>query len=157
MWDPAFELDSVPCPYAKYRNKLPDRCFSSGHVAAGLEEFEAMVPGCGSITSASAASTFFPGRAHWMTKSRALIDQWLKRHRLPTALHPMFQEFREAQRLQRVNMLEQAPRLNWAMLHKVSSLLCRKTWPSRIIIPMILCASVLGFSFVHFVTRGMIP
>ena len=52
MWDPAFKLDSVPRPCAKYRNKLPDRCFSSGHVAAGLEEFEAMVPGCGSITSA---------------------------------------------------------------------------------------------------------
>ena len=83
MWDPAFKLDSVPCPCAEYRNKLPDRCFSSGHVAAGLEEFEAMMPGCGSITSASAASTFFPGRAHWMTKSRALFDQWLKRHRLP--------------------------------------------------------------------------
>eukprot|EP00439_Symbiodinium_sp_Y106_P058555 s2476_g8.t1 len=75
MWDPAFKLDAVPCPCAKYRNKFPDRRFSSGHVAAGLDEFEAMVPGCGSITSASAASTFFPGRAHWMTKSRALFDQ----------------------------------------------------------------------------------
>ena len=116
MWDPAFKLDSVPCPCAKYRNELPDRCFSSGHVAAGLEEFEAMVPGCGSITSASAASTFFPGRAHWMTKSRALFAQWLKRHRLPTTLHPMFQEFCEEQWLQHVNMLEQTPRLNWAML-----------------------------------------
>ena len=45
MWDPAFELDSVPCPCSKYRNKLPDRCFSSGHVAAGLEDFEALLPG----------------------------------------------------------------------------------------------------------------
>ena len=123
MWDSAFKLDSVPCPCAKYRNKLPDRCFSSCHVAAGLEEFEAMVPGCGSITSASAASTFFPGRAHWMTKSRTLSDQWLKRHRLPTTLHPMFQEFCEEQWLQRVNMLEQSPRLNWAMLQKVKSTL----------------------------------
>eukprot|EP00439_Symbiodinium_sp_Y106_P076391 s2490_g15.t1 len=118
MWSPAFKLDAVPCPCAKYRNNLPDRCFSSGHVAAGLEEFEAMVPGCGSITSASAASTFFPGCAHWMTKSRALFDQWLKRHRLPTALHPMFQKFCEEQWLQHVNMLEQTPRLNWAMLQK---------------------------------------
>ena len=117
------KLDAVPCPCAKYRNKLPDRCFSSGHVAAGLEEFEAMVPGCGSITSASAASTFFPGRAHWMTKPRALFDQWLKRHRLPTTLHPMFQKFCEEQWLQHVNMLEQTPRLNWAMLQKVKSTL----------------------------------
>ena len=157
MWDPAFKLDSIPCPCAKYRNKLPDRCFSSGHVAAGLEEFEAMVPGCGSIFSASAASTFFPGRAHWMTKSRALFDQWLKRRRLPTTLHPMFQEFCEEQWLQHVNMLEQSPRLNWAMLQKVKSTL-HKTWSStmRIIIPTILCASVLGFSFVGFVTHGMI-
>ena len=123
MWSPAFKLDAVPCPCAKYRNNLPDRCFSSGHVAAGLEEFEAMVPGCGSITSASAASTFFPGCAHWMTKSRALFDQWLKRHRLPTALHPMFQKFCEEQWLQHVNMLEQTPRLNWAMLQKVKSTL----------------------------------
>ena len=123
MWGPAFKLDAVPCPCAKYRNKFPDRCFSSGHVAAGLEEFGAMVPGCGSITSASAASTFFPGRAHWMTKSRALFDHWLKRHRLPTTLHPMFQKFCEEQWLQHVNMLEQTPRLNWAMLQKVKSTL----------------------------------
>ena len=66
MWDPAFELDSVPCPCSKCRNKLPDRCFSSGHVAAGLEEFEALLPGC--------ASTFFPGRNHWMSKSSCLIS-----------------------------------------------------------------------------------
>ena len=65
----------------------------------------------------------FPGRAHWMTKSRALFDQWLKRHRLPTTLHPMFQEFCEEQWLQHVNMLEQAPRLNWAMLQNVKSTL----------------------------------
>eukprot|EP00439_Symbiodinium_sp_Y106_P022422 s5331_g2.t1 len=123
MWGPAFKLDAVPCPCAKSRNKLPDRCFSSGHVTAGLKEFEAMVPGCGSITSASAASMFFPGRAHWMTKSRALFDQWLKRHRLPTTLHPMFQKFCEEQWLQHVNMLEQTPRLNWAMLQKVKSTL----------------------------------
>ena len=123
MWDPAFKLDAVPCPCAKYRNKFPDRCLSSGHVAAGLEEFEAMVPGCGSITSASAAGTFFPGRAHWMTRSRALFDQWLKRHRLPTTLHPMFQKFCEEQWLQHVNMLEQTPRLNWAMLQKAKSTL----------------------------------
>ena len=123
MWSPAFKLDAVPCPCAKSRNKLPDRCFSSGHVTAGLKEFEAMVPGCGSITSASAASMFFPGRAHWMTKSRALFDQWLKRHRLPTTLHPMFQKFCEEQWLQHVNMLEQTPRLNWAMLQKVKSTL----------------------------------
>ena len=62
---------------------------------------------------------FFPGRAHWMTKSRALLDQWLKRHRLPTTLHPMFQKFCEEQWLQHVNMLEQTPSLNWAMLQKV--------------------------------------
>ena len=92
MWDPAFQLDSVPCPCAKFRNKLPDQCFASGHVAAGLEHFAALLPGCSSITSASAASTFFPGRSHWMTKSRALFDQWLERYRLPGTLHPMFQD-----------------------------------------------------------------
>ena len=90
--DPAFQLDSVPCPCAKFRNKLPDQCFASGHVAAGLEHFAALLPGCSSITSASAASTFFPGRSHWMTKSRALFDQWLERYRLPGTLHPMFQD-----------------------------------------------------------------
>ena len=154
MWDPAFKLDAVPCPCAKYRNKFPDRCFSSGHVAAGLEEFEAMGPGCGSITSASAASTFFPGRAHWMTKSRALFDQWLKRRRLPTTLRPMFQLFCEEQWLQHVNMLEQTPRLNWAMLQKVKSTLHKDLvlynedhHPNHIV-----CSS-----FVDFVTHGVIP
>ena len=114
MWDPAFELDSVPCPCSKYRNKLPDRCFSSGHIAAGLEEFEALLPGRANITSASAASTFFPGHNHWMSKPRALFDQWLKRHRLPTTLHPMFQEFCQEQWHQHVISLEQSSRLNWA-------------------------------------------
>ena len=124
MWDPAFKLDSVPCPCAKYRNKLPDRCFSSGHVAAGLEEFEAMVPGCGSILLRPVLpARFFPGRAHWMTKSRALFDQWLKRQRLPATLHPMFQDFCEEQWQQHVSMLEQSVRLNWAMLLKVRSTL----------------------------------
>ena len=157
MWDPAFKLDSVPCPCAKYRNKRPDRCFSSGHVAAGLEEFEAMLPGCGSITSASAASTFFPGRAHWMTKSRALFDQRLKRHRLPASLHPMFQELCEEQWHQHVTMLEQSPRLNWAMLQKVKSTLHKDLvlynedhHPNHIVC---FCPR---FFFVGFVTHGMI-
>ena len=125
MWDPAFQLDSVPCPCAKFRNKLPDQCFASGHVAAGLEQLEAMLPGCSSITSASAASTLLPSRCHWMTKSRALFDQWLKRHRLPVTLHPMFQEFCEEQWRQHVAMLEHTPRLNWAMLQKVKCTLHR--------------------------------
>ena len=81
------------------------------------------LPGCASITSASAASTLFPGRAHWMSKSRALFDQWPKRHRLPTTLHSMFQEFCEEQWHQHVIMLEQSPRLNWAMLQKAKSAL----------------------------------
>ena len=58
-----------------------------------------------------------------VTKSRALFDQWLKRHRLPTTLHPMSKKFCEEQWLQHVNMLEQTPRLNWAMLRKVKSTL----------------------------------
>ena len=93
MWNPDFQLESVPCPCAKYRNKLPECCFSSGHVAAGLEHFQFMLPVCNNITSASAASAFFPGRNHWMAMSRALFDQWLKRHRLPSTLHPMFEDF----------------------------------------------------------------
>ena len=56
----------------------------------------------------------------WDPAFKALFDQWLKRHRLPTTLHPTFQEFCE-EWLQRVNMLEQASRLNWAMLQQVKS------------------------------------
>ena len=50
MWDPDFQWESVPCPCAKYRNKLPESCFSSGHVAAVLEHFQNMLPGCSNIT-----------------------------------------------------------------------------------------------------------
>ena len=97
--------------------------FSSGHVAAGLEHFQLLLPGCNNILSASAASTFFPGRNHWMAKSRALFDQWLKRHRLPSTLHSMFEDFCAKQWQQHVVALEHGFRLNWAMLQKVKSAL----------------------------------
>ena len=107
--------------------------------------------------SASAASTFFPGHAHWMTKPRALFDQWLKRHRLPATLHPMFQEFCEEQWHQHVTMLEQSPRLNWAMLQKVKSTLHKDLvlynedrHPNHIVC---FCPR---FFFVGFATHGMI-
>ena len=119
VWEPEFRLESVPCPCPKYRNQLPESCFSSGHVAAGLEHFQFLLPGCNSILSASAASTFFPGRNHWLAKSRALFDQWLKRHRLPNTLHPMFEDFCKEQWQQHVGALEHSSRLNWAMLQKV--------------------------------------
>ena len=85
--------------------------------------FQTMLPGCSNILSASADSTFFPGRNHWMTKSRALFDQWLKRHRLPSTLHPMFEDFCAKQWQQHVVALEHDSRLNWAMLQKVKSTL----------------------------------
>ena len=122
MWDPDFKLESVPCPCAKYGSQLPESCFSSGHVA-GLEHFQVLLPGCSNILSASAASTFFPGRNHWMAKSRALFDQWLKRHRLPNTLHPLFEDFCAKQWQQHVVALEHSSRLNWAMLQKVKSAL----------------------------------
>ena len=123
MWEPDFNLELVPCPCAKYRNQLPESCFSSGHVAAGLERFQSLLPDCNSILSASAASTVFPGRNHWLAKSRALFDQWLKRHRLPTTLHPMFEDFCKEQWQQHVGALEHSSRLSWAMLQKVKSAL----------------------------------
>ena len=52
MWDPDFQLESAPCPCAKYRNKLPESCFSSGHVAAGLEHFRLLLPDCNNTLSA---------------------------------------------------------------------------------------------------------
>ena len=98
-------------------------CFSSGHVAAGPEHFQVLLPGCSNILSASAASTFFPGRNHRMAKSRAVFDQWLKRHRLPNTLHPLFEEYCSQQWQQHVVASEHSSRLNWAMLQKVKSAL----------------------------------
>ena len=122
LWDPEFSLDSVVCPCNRYRHKLPDRCFMSGHVATGCEEFEHLLPGRSNITSASAASANFPGRNPWMSSSKALFDQWLKRHKLRASL-PQFEEFCKEQWHQHVQMLEQTSRLNWAMVQKVKALL----------------------------------
>ena len=58
-----------------------------------------------------------------MAKPRALFDQWLKRHRLPSTLHPMFEDFCAKQWQQHVVALEHGSRLNWAMLQKVKSAL----------------------------------
>ena len=44
-----------------------------GHVAAGLEEFRSLLPNSGSIALASAASTFFPGKDNWKTRSEAFL------------------------------------------------------------------------------------
>ncbi|OLP93076.1 hypothetical protein AK812_SmicGene25069 [Symbiodinium microadriaticum] len=145
MWEPDFRLESVPCPRAKYRNQLPESCFSSGHVAAGLDNFQSLLPGCSSILSASAASTFFPGRNHWLAKSRALFDQWLKRHRLPNTLHPMFEDFCKEQWQQHVGALEHSSRLNWAMLQQVKSTLQKD----------FVLYNVLVFYFVDCAPHGM--
>ena len=147
MWEPDFRLESVPCPRAKYRNQLPESCFSSGHVAAGLDNFQSLLPGCSSILSASAASTFFPGRNHWLAKSRALFDQWLKRHRLPNTLHPMFEDFCKEQWQQHVGALEHSSRLNWAMLQQVKSTLQKD----------FVLYNVLVFYFVDCAPHGMTP
>ena len=87
MWDADFEVEHVTCPCNQFLNKLPDHCFVQGHVAAGLEEFRSLLPNSGSMALASAASTFFPGKDNWKTRSKALFDAWLKRHRLPYTLH----------------------------------------------------------------------
>ncbi|CAE7203288.1 unnamed protein product [Symbiodinium sp. CCMP2592] len=123
MWEHDFDLESVHCPCEQFAGKLPAHCFVSGHVATGLENLTKLLPGCSSILSASAASTFFPGRNHWMAKSRALFDQWLKRHKLPATLHPIFQSFCDHQWQQHVAALEQSDRLHWALVQKVKSAL----------------------------------
>ncbi|CAE7402099.1 unnamed protein product [Symbiodinium sp. CCMP2592] len=123
MWEHDFKLESVHCPCNQFAGKLPAHCFVSGHVATGLENLTKLLPDCKSILSASAASTFFPGRNHWMAKSRALFDQWLKRHKLPATLHPIFQSFCDHQWQQHVAALEQSDRLHWALVQKVKSVL----------------------------------
>ena len=60
-----------------------------------------------------------------MAESRALFDQWLKRHRLPNTLHPLFEDFCAKQWQQHVVCLgAQLPvELGYAMLQKVKSAL----------------------------------
>ena len=91
-----------------------------------------------------------------MTKSRALFDQWLKRHRLPSTLHPMFQEFCEEQWHQHVTLLESTPRLRPRC--RRPSLRCVGTGSRimRIINPnYIVCFCPRSFC-VGFATLGMI-
>ena len=62
MRDPDFKLDLVACPCSNFQHVLPDLCFVDGHVAAGLEQFEAWLGNSSSIAKASAASTFAPAQ-----------------------------------------------------------------------------------------------
>ena len=94
---------------------IPDRCFVRGRAAAGLEEFESLLP------SVSAASTFFPGRNSWKSRSRALFDLWLKRNRLPHALHAVCETFCDEQRALHVQALQESGRLTWSKVQEVKS------------------------------------
>ena len=111
MWDSDLQLEHVTCPCNQFLSKLPDHCFVQGHVAAGLEEFRSLLPNSGSIALASAASTFFPGKDNWKTRSKALFDAWLKRHRLPHTLHGRFQDFCDEQWVAHSQALEESGRL----------------------------------------------
>ena len=85
--------------------------------------FKACCPDAATSHQPVLPAHFFPGRNRWRAKSRALFDQWLKRHRLPSAFHPMFEDFCAKQWQQHVVALEHSSRLNWAMLQKVKSAL----------------------------------
>ena len=121
MWNPEFEVKHVTCYCTQFQHKLPGHCFVQGHVAAGLEEFRSCLPNSSSIALASAASTFFPGRNNWKTRSRALFDLWLKRHRLPCTLHGRFETFCEEQRASHVQGLQESGRLTWSKVQEVKA------------------------------------
>ena len=97
--------------------------FVQGHVAAGLEEFKSFLPNSSSIARASAASTFFPGRNNWKTRSRALFDLWLNRNRLPRTLHDGFETFCEEQRASHAQALQESDRLTWSKVQEVKATL----------------------------------
>ena len=120
-WNPEFEVRSVGCPCNQFQRKLPDRCFVHGHVAAGWEEFEFLLPNSSSVALAKAASMFFPCRNNWKSRSRALFDLWLKRNRLPHALHAGFETFRDEQRALHVQALQESDRLTWSNVQEVKS------------------------------------
>ena len=79
-------------------------------------DFEPLLPGCSSITAASAASAFLPGRNCWLSKST--------RDKLPTTLIPKLEAFCSEQRRQHVELLEQTPTLKWSMVQKGQKTCC---------------------------------
>ena len=129
MWDSDFQVEHVTCPCNQFLSKLPDHCFVQGHVAAGLEEFRSLLPNSGSIALASAASTFFPGKDNWKTRSKALFDAGLKRHRLPHTLHGKFEDFCDEQWVAHSQALEESGGLTWSQVQGVKSKLHQKFVP----------------------------
>ena len=121
MWIPELEVRSAACPCNQFQHKLPD--FSvQGHVAAGLEAFESFLPKSSSVALASAASTFCPGRNNWKARSRALFDLWLKRNRLPHALHAVFEKFCDEQCALHVQALQESDRLTRSKVQELHDL-----------------------------------
>ena len=125
MWDPACKLESVACSCSNFQQVLPDQCFVDGNVAAGLEQFELWLGNCNSIAKASTASTFFPAKASWKSQSLLLLDEWLKRNRLPRTLRPLFEPFCEAQWPRHLQALEETDRLTWNKVQQVKAKLMK--------------------------------
>ena len=121
MWDPDFKLESTACPCSNFQHVLPDQCFVDGHVAAGLEQFEAWLGNSSSIAKASAASTFLPGKVCWKSKSLLLFDEWLRRNRLPNTLRPLFEAFRETQWPLHLEAPEETDMLTWNKVQPVKA------------------------------------
>ena len=121
MWNPEFEVRSVVCPCNQFQHRLPDHCFVQGHVAAGLEEFEFPLPNSSRVALASAASTFFPGRNNWKSRSRTLFDLRLKLNRLPHTLPTVFETLCDEQWTFHVQALEESDRLTWSKVQEVKS------------------------------------
>ena len=121
MWGPACKLESVACSCSTFQQVLPDQCFVDGNVAAGLEQFVLWLGNCNSIAKASAASTFFPAKASWKSQSLLLLDEWLKRNRLPRTLRPLFGAFCEAQSARHLQAFEETDRLTWNKVQQVKA------------------------------------
>ena len=121
MWAPDFDPEQVRCPCARFKGRLPRSCFVDGHVAAGLKQFALVYPEFGPIVHSSAASTFFPGKQHWIDQSLQFFEQWLKRNKLPTTLLSKAHQFFNQQWFQHCDALETQTRLTWRDVQQVKA------------------------------------
>ena len=113
-----YSFPSFHLPKRKFR-EVPLLCpRSCGSRTGGIQIFVAQLRKHG---TGKCCQYIFSWQDNWKTRSRALFDAWLKRHRLPLTLHGKFEDFCDEQWAAHSQALEESGRLTWSQVQGVKS------------------------------------
>ena len=126
MWLQHNSFEEIPCTCQFYKRVLPDECFTSGHVTAGLEMLNQLHPACSRLGTGSASSTFFPAKHKFVSVNCKTFHLWRKKHGIPVNVETEFQAMLEEEWYWHNVALKSFPRLTWADVSAVRKRLRRE-------------------------------